>query len=338
MALKWMEGFEGYGTTISSADELLRKWRNSTGAVPSLETGRTSGYSYRAGSSAASMSLQTAIIADNETCIIGFGFKASTLSTRSILFIYDEDGTEKFVLGVTSAGALATSCTGSGHSINDTTADGLIVVDTWYYIEVKVVFNSSSGSQLVHIDGAPVISETGIDTIAGTSDAEWRFVAFQGAFQTNTFYFDDIYICDGSGSVNNSMLGDCRIIGIFPESDATPNEFDPSSGSDHFDLVNDPSMSESDYLEGDAGDAESFNYTDLGTSGSVLGIAIVTSARKTDTGFLSLATTVDGTPLDAQPVSASLVDHVEILEQDPNTSTPWTKSTLEAAKFGFEAQ
>ena len=63
--------------------------------------------------------------------------------------------------------------------------------------------------------------------------------------------FDDLYVLDDTGSVNNARLGARLIKMIVPASDAGTNQFTPDSGSTHYDRLTEAPRDTTTYLEDD---------------------------------------------------------------------------------------
>ena len=96
--------------------------------------------------------------------------------------------------------------------------------------------------------GAPIISETNVDTLTTNSTIESFRIGGQSTGAPSRY--DDFYICDTTGSSPyNANLGDCRIITGKPDSDASPNDGTRSTGSNNYEVVDDADQSTADYLD-----------------------------------------------------------------------------------------
>jgi hypothetical protein len=107
--------------------------------------------------------------------------------------------------------------------------------------------------------------------------------------------------------------------------------------------VDDPFSHDSDtsYIaSATPGDRQTFDFPNLGTTGTVRAVQITTMARKDDAGTRTLASVVrrgttnyDGT---AVPLSASYIAVDYVYEQDPSTSAAWTVTNIDAGEFGVK--
>jgi len=269
--------------------------------------------------------------------VVGFGYYVTGLQNTKIIGLYD--GTQQGMnVRLTSAGELAVYRDNT--SLATTSGLGL-AINTWYYIEFKVVCNDTTGSYELRVDGTSKLSASGIDTKAGSH-------AYHNIFQmpgpsSGACRFDDLYILDGSGSANNDFLGKRRVVGLFPASDVGGyQEFTCSSGSDHYALVDEnPVNDDTDYVESSTtGHKDLWNHSALsGTGTSIAGIQINTMAKESDATSMTLNTLIkSGATEDAGTgeviASASYKVLRRISETDPATGVAWTVSGLNAAQFG----
>jgi len=163
-----------------------------------------------------------------------------------------------------------------------------------------------------------------------------------GGAGTGHFY-DDFYVCDATGSVNNNFLGDRRVITIFPNADTADEDFALSTGSDSFALLDDNGLDDdTTYVESaTVTDRDLFDFESIGSLANINGIQHTAIARKTDvTNFdMDLVTKSGGTTdvAASQTVGSTSYDSFfRIQEEDPDTTDPWTGSGVDAAQFGFD--
>jgi hypothetical protein len=111
-----------------------------------------------------------------------------------------------------------------------------------FYLELKVVIHDTTGSYEIRINGQTLVSQTNIDTKL-TSDANVDRIRF-GTFNSTGSGSDegnritDLYVCDDSGSVNNTFLGPVRVLSLHPDADGDDEDWTLSSGTDSYALVN----------------------------------------------------------------------------------------------------
>ena len=149
--------------------------------------------------------------------------------------------------------------------------------------------------------------------------------------------YDDFVVTDGT------LLGDVRVDAIFPNIDGNYSQFTPSTGTSHYQLVDETTPNTSDYNTSTAtlNDRDSYgmgNLTSL-VSNTIHGVQVVAAAARTaDTGSRGLATFIRSGSTNLDGTSklqlASQAFTTQISETDPNTSSAWTLSGINAMEVG----
>lgn len=231
--------------------------------------------------------------------------------------------------------------------------------DTYNYIEVKATISAASaGAVTVRVNGVVVIDVHGVRTNATGSSAELvtGILVRNGANQNNNAltYFDDLYICDTSGTANHDFLGDVAIDALVPAADGTYRDFTPSGGSAHYPLVNQFAASTTNYVfSGTVGARDSYQFADLPfdyygvglgpgaparAGHEVLGVQLVSAARNDVAGTRAIAHLAKSgiSELTSAPITLATARglYTTILETDPATGAGWTEAALDAAEFG----
>lgn len=336
MTLLFVDGFDHYVTA-----DFTRKWRSSTGTNVTIVTSggrRNGGYV-----SLENTGYSNAFVAVTNlaTIICGFGFRP-TATSGSILKFYDAT-TAQCTLRWNLDGSLA-FYRGDGSTLLGSSAAGLITTNSWAHVEVKVSIHNTTGTVEVRVNGSasPVINLSSQNTRSSANNyaTSVSITATSGLVAT---HFDDFYVCDTNGSTNNNFLGDCRVDTLYPTSDGNYTAFTPSTGSDHFALVDETAPNGSDYNDGVAvNDRDSYGFGNLSalTSQTVYGVQVNAAALKDDAGSKSVATfarsvstNTDGA---STPLSTALLYVSQIFEQDPDAAAAWTESTVNAAEFGVK--
>jgi len=339
MALLWVEGFECFGTTIGNDPlpfgAIARKYlnvANETNMV--MQTGRIGGFALLMPNAA---TFTTPSLTTNDTLICGCAFRNLGGVDYSLVILFDggtkninvrwEDGTGELDIW-------------RGNTLLETTSGLALSTDVWYYLELKAKTNNSTGSYDVELAGVSIFSASGIDTQDG-SNAYSDNVRFFGA--TSQPQWDDIYICDASGSINNDFLGNSKVVAIAPDGDDTANWGTSTPNASHYANVDEnPSDDDTSYVEENTTNAtDLYDYEAAPSLGTVHGLQINTMCRETDVTPFSLITPIEsnGTQDDdsAQAISTtSFTTIVRVSEEDPDISAPWTDSTISAAKFGIK--
>jgi hypothetical protein len=97
-----------------------------------------------------------------------------------------------------------------------TSATGVVVANTWHYIELKL-FEFTSGTFECRVDEVVVATITG-NTNNPSSVSDHLYITPVTVETSNTIYYDDMYIANSLGTINNSYLGDVRVDTHYPTS------------------------------------------------------------------------------------------------------------------------
>ncbi len=335
--LLWIDGFEGYSTpgTIDNINTLLaRRYSVVGGTHIEVATGRVGGNAaYTPGTAS---DILTPILTTDPTLIAGGAFKFQSFSNTALIEFYD-GATLGMSVKLTAGGELAVY---AGAVLLDTTTTLGLSASTWYYIELKVLCDGAAGTYEVRVDGHMVLSDTGLDTKEG-ADSYYNRVKITLPACT----LDDVYIADGTGALNNDLIGPCRSVMYSPDGDYSVNwaTIFPANG-DHYPKVDDGVIADDDttYVEDNTtGNRDLFDYTSVTVLTSILGIAINTTCRVTDVNSVDLKVVIEsqGTTDVGAATTVSSTDYItlsEISETDPSNGVAWDIDYINAARFGFE--
>jgi hypothetical protein len=227
-----------------------------------------------------------------------------------------------------------------------------IPANVWVYVELKVTIADSiaAGSCKIRINGVDAATvATGQDTKFSSNAyaTAIKFGKMSSSFIVagNEILFDDLYICDSSGTANNDFLGDVMVQVLRPSGAGNSAQFTPSAGANWQCVDETQENGDTDYVESNtAGHIDLYAMGNLPvTPESIKGIQWVSCVRKTDAGnyvarrvVRSGSTNYEGTTSHAPGTSYRFAR--EIIEQDPATSAAWTKSGVDAAEFGIKLQ
>lgn len=339
MSLLWVEGFEGYGTSTGVAPQptgiLGRKYSVFYESSMDLEAGRIGGYSLEL---PGTQWLQTLAINTNTTIIVGFAVKFNALDSGGYSFLKLCDGEDvNITLETIITGELVLS---RGSTVLGTTSGLGLMGGNWYWIELKVVIDNSIGSYVLRVGESTVLSDSGADTQAGTH-SYCDCVKFTGN-PIQSIFFDDVYICNGAGSVNNDFLGNVRVSAIFPSEAGNSTQWTPSAGDNYGCVDENPANDDTDYVETDTvGYKDLYGYDSLSAITGIKGIQINTQCRETDASSFSLITPIrsGGTDYDDSAQAIGTTDYIakrRIAELDPDTSAAWIYAGINNAEFGIK--
>lgn len=227
------------------------------------------------------------------------------------------------------------------NSSNTLIATGTTVLSTgsWYYIEVKLFVNGASGTCEVHLNGATEIAST-VGNFGSTSidavQCEW--VTLRNV--TSTCDFDDLYVVDTSGSVNNTFLGDVRVATSFPSGAGASAAWTPLSGANYTNVDENPPTDDTDYIaSSNVGDIDTYAFDDIPAGSVVAGIQTCLYARKDDAAVRQIAPVVRQSGSNdvgtTHTLGTSYAFFTQIRETDP-AAAAWTVSNVNGDEYGVK--
>jgi hypothetical protein len=216
-------------------------------------------------------------------------------------------------------------------------------VDTWYYIEIKVIIHNVSGRIVVNLNEQQVIDWTGDNLPFGSSDII-ETIRFEGLAWSG-ISIDDIYIADDQGTGVTDFLGDIRIDAINPNGAGNYTQFTPSAGA-NYECVDEASFDDTDYVSDlIIGNKDSYAYADVPIDlddAGIIGVELLNVAERTAgtdnikmKGFLRTGST-DYEESTAISLPETYSSKRLIWEKDPSDSNIWTQAKINACEFGME--
>jgi hypothetical protein len=211
--------------------------------------------------------------------------------------------------------------------------------NAWNFLELKGTINSTTGYAEVRLNGQTILTYSGNTQASGNASA--NIIRWNIGFASFThMWLDDIYVCDGAGTVNNDFLGDVRIQAIFPALAAVSQFTASGASADVLCVKEHAEDGDTTFIYTAAGGvADSFDYDQIsGLAGNVPGIYLRAIARKDDAGTRIIAPIVvssAATGVGPQgSLSNSYVSTDAIFEKDPNGNIAWTIAAVNAAQLG----
>lgn len=212
-------------------------------------------------------------------------------------------------------------------------------INSWIYVEVSATIADSGGTCEVRVNGTTVINFTG-DTRSGGTSTNIDAIS-QNQYDIGSIW-DDLYICDGTGSAPyNTFLGEIRIHSLSPTAAGSSTQWTPDTGS-NYSRVNEVPYSAANYVQsGTTGHRDTYAVADLPASvGNVLAVQNNVVAKKTDVAGISIKPAIkSGAGVYYGGTSALTVGDTTVMDLrtiDPNTSTAWTAGGVNALEGGFE--
>lgn len=336
--LRWIDGFESYGTS-GDASGLARKYASVTGPTFwDIDTGRLGGYALK-GTGYSAIDCRSKALTTDATMIVGFALKvAGTEYPNAWKLISLYDTVEGVNVYVSALGELVVYC---GVTLLGSSPVAALPLNNWVYVELKVLCNAVTGTYELRVNGTAVVSGSG-DTKAGANDYHQAFAIWHCGSGVTPTYYDDLYVADGSGTVNNDFLGNHKVVALVPNGAGDSSQWTPSAGGNYACVDENPSNGDTDYVEdGTAGHRDLFACSDVSDLGIIRGVQVSTICRETDVNPFTLKTVVkSGSTVDAdagQPIgSTDYVARTRILETDPATDAAWTQSGVNGMQIGIE--
>jgi hypothetical protein len=231
----------------------------------------------------------------------------------------------------------------SGTQIASTSAG--VLDGNWHYIEVFAIIHASTGQLTVKVDGTTVINFTGntlntgvVTTIDALRFRTGRYVSTPNA----VISIDDLYICDATGAVNNTFLGDVRVQSLVPNAAGTYTQLAPTGVANNYANVNEIPYNNATYnSSATVGQRDTYALSDLAASTStVLGMQSVAHMQKSDAGIANgKIALLSGGGLyydTTQSLSTSATTYTQMRQTDPATAAAWTVSAANGLEAGME--
>ena len=222
----------------------------------------------------------------------------------------------------------------------DSTAPNVIVNNVWAYFEMEVYCHDSTGYVKLRINNVEVLDLTNKDTkgstIADIGKVQWR--NNPGA----SFYFQDLYIINTTGSSNTTFLGDSKVEIVRPNAPGTHTDFTPSAGAnwenvDEVDCDDDTTYNQSKVVD----EKDTYNLSAIAVTGApIFGIQQQSIVRKTDAsiryGKQLIRSGTTEVLTDEYQFNDNFTGYHHVLDEDPDTSTTWVEAGINALESGLK--
>lgn len=335
MALRFMDGFECGGTSGKAAH--LTKYSDSNLVDIDIATPRTGACALTFTSTAGYLITKT--LPASGGAIVGVALRVAAFATGDDLLQIREGSTVHLTVYLDGP----TRCL-SVRRGTTTLATGatVLALSTYYYLELKAVIHDTTGSYELRIDGATELTASGVDTRNGGATGQWDNVALVAVWIES---FDDLYICDTSGSVNNTFLGPCHVETLLPQTDAVSAGSNagltPSTGTDHGALVDENPPNTTDYNgSSTVGAKDTYQYPSLSLSGTIAGIQTNLYVAKSDSAARQVCAVVRTGSLDYDGANVSpgtsFLYFSEVRSLNPGTGVAWTTADINAIQAGMK--
>ena len=349
MAVVLVEGFDAYnGITGNAGSPSAGGWVLGSPTYTALAAGRFGGQAFSKGSSTVASAWLYKVFGSITQGCLGFALKVTTYTTATsgcLVYLTTDNLSSQLALRVGTSGEISigrasgTVSDGLG-TVLGTTASNLVTLNTWCYIEMEFVISDSVGSINLYVNGTNVLSLSNVDTKANATLSTVNTLYLGDTSSTSgrgVCLYDDIYVTD-----TPTRLGEQRIETLYPSADTAQLQWTPSTGSNNYGTVDETLMSNTDYVSaGTVSNYDLYDFTNLSsTPTSISAITINALAQKDNAGTRAIAlpvksssTTSDGAN---NYLAAGWTVLNRIIETDPNTSTAWTASSVNALQAGIK--
>jgi len=270
---------------------------------------------------------------------MGMGFNAT--SNLSVFFSGDANVTTHLTFQYNSTSRVWSVYRGSLVTLlaTGTTA---IPLSTWHYIEMHAKLSDTVGVAELRIDGVAVadIAYSGDTKNAGTNTTfDTILIASSGGHNIS-----DYYLCDTTGSRNNTWLGDVVVRTLTPNGNGTSSQLvgSDSDSVNNYLLVNEQPVSSTQYAGSPTtGQRDSYTMTDLPAGvTNIISVQLSTYMAKSD------ASAASGKPLlrtnstnyygSTRALGTSYQTYLDVFDVNPNTSSAGTASDINGLETGME--
>lgn len=236
---------------------------------------------------------------------------------------------------------------------NFSTPSGTLIASTpvgtldgnWHYIEIYAVIHATTGQVTVRLDGRQVLSFTGNTKNGGTS-TNIDAIRFRTGRYVNSpncvLSIDDLYVCDATGAVNNTFLGDVRVQSMLPNAAGSSTQLLPTGSANNYANAGEVPYNSATYnASPTTGQRDTYGLSDLvASTTTVYGLQSVAHMQKSDAGAASAKVALkSGASVyydTTQPLSTTATSYAQMRETDPATATAWTVAGANALEAGME--
>lgn len=215
----------------------------------------------------------------------------------------------------------------------------------WHYVEVFATINATTGQLIVKVDGIQVINFTGNTKNGGTSTNIDTIRFRTGRYLTSpnsVISIDDLYVCDATGTANNTFLGDVRVQSMVPSGAGSSTQLTPTGSANNYANAGDIPYNDTTYNSSSTvGQRDTYALSDLavGTT-TVLATQSVAHMQKSDAGTANAKVALkSGASVyydTTQSLGTSPAAYTQLRETDPATSAAWTVGNANNLEAGME--
>jgi len=334
MALVLMEGFDALTAAYVST-----KYPLSATFGPDMVAGRYGGQGFRPGPGNQNGILviptgalgSMTIGAGLKMPIGGFGTGINFIRFNTTA------GNRQFTVGLKNDGTIVVAAGATLTTPLASSAAGVVVSNTWFYIEVELIISDTVGRCTIFVNGTQVLTVSGVDTKGSTTTVADEIHFTQSGTGEGGITIDDVYLTDSA-----ARLGESRISTLVPTADTSDKDWGRSTGSDNYALVDELPFVTTDYVtSATVGDLDLYDFGNLPyTPLTIHAVETSMFAAKDDAASRTIRARLRSGGTDANGtnfgLSATHTQKIDRYATDPNTAAAWTASAVNALQAGPE--
>lgn len=353
MALLWCDGFDHYGV-IGNLTEGVWAEVNSTLTLSSANP-RTGTHHMRAATGRSNLVIARRILGGAKTSV-GFAgafyfLALPTVNRRDkIVDFRDTSNIINLTVALQTTGIIDVYRGDADGVLLGTSVTPVITAETYNHIETFVFFSNTVGTVEVRVNGVTVISLSGIDTTASAAECSqvtiFGCARGSGFTTTSQLDVDDVFCYDDTGSLNNTFIGDRRVLTLFPDANTIQADWSAVGAATGFEAIDEANPDgDTSYITagppGSPGPISEFGIQNLPAGVSaVSAVVIVEMARKTEAGPAntqwSVISGVSETAGTDKPMTEIYTYRQDVFETDPASAAPFTPSEVDALQIKVE--
>jgi hypothetical protein len=267
----------------------------------------------------------------------------ATIGAGQNLFAFLDGSGQPQVTFQTNINGTITAKRGSGNGTTlGTSSTGTVLTqNVASYVEFGMTCSATVGTVDVFINGAHVLALTAQNT-QGQGTTNVGAVQFLGASLNG--YLQDLYVCDSTGSYNNTFRGEIRVLPSHAAGPGTTaiNQYTANGAASVWQSVAAVTPADSTVYssDGTAGDRMSVTVAGTSSTNAIAALVHISRIKKTDSGARTAAQTITSQGVDA--ISSTLSPgtsyayFLQVSETDPATGAPYTTTGVNQIQSGVK--
>ncbi len=216
--------------------------------------------------------------------------------------------------------------------------------NVWHYFEAKATIGSgTSGAFEIRVNGVSIAANAATNTRSDISTTIDN-IRFGSLTIGSVLLIDDVYILDGSGSVNNTFLGDVGVQALLANGNGNSSQWvgeDADSTDNYLQVDETAPDGDTTYVEGGSvSDKDTYTFGNLaGEADAVHGVQIVPMAKKTDgsTREINTVARLSSTEVDSSAIAlGSDYAYLRDIREEKPGSGAWDVADVNNAEFGVK--